>query len=105
MQKPHADSGQNCPFWKKDMSKVCHECPLWVLVRGNNPNTGADIDQWACSISWLSILLIESTQQTRQAGAAIESFRNEMVRGNEQIQRLLLTAAKTKLIGGNGEDY
>ena len=35
------------------------------------------------------MLLIEGAQQVRQAGAAIESFRNEMVRFNQQHLALL----------------
>ena len=33
-------------------------------------------------MAWQPILMIENSQQTRQAGAAIESFRNEMVKQN-----------------------
>lgn len=49
-------------------------------MRGKNPNTGKDIDEWGCSITWLPLLLIENANQTRQAGAAIESFRNETIK-------------------------
>ena len=49
---------------------------------GKNPNTGVDVSQFDCAITWLPMLLIEGSQQTRQAGSAIESFRNEMVRAN-----------------------
>ena len=52
---------------------------------GKNPNTGQDVNDFDCAISWLPILLIEGSQQTRQAGAAIESFRNEMVKVQHQI--------------------
>ena len=50
---------------------------------GKNPNTGQDVNSFDCAVSWLPVLLIEGSQQTRQAGSAIESFRNEMVRLNE----------------------
>ena len=62
------------------MDKVCHTCPMWVKIRGKNPNTGDEVDQWNCSLAWLPMLLIENAMQSRQAGAAIESFRNEAVR-------------------------
>jgi hypothetical protein len=35
-------------------------------------------------MSWLPILMIENAQQSRQTGAAVESFRNEMVESNTQ---------------------
>lgn len=37
------------------------------------------------------MLLIENSQQQRQTGAAIESFRNEMVKLNSGPQPLLLS--------------
>ena len=56
---------------------------------GKNPNTGQDVSEFKCAVSWLPMLLIEGSQQTRQAGSAIESFRNEMVKINDQSQKLL----------------
>ena len=56
---------------------------------GKNPQTGQDVNEWNCAVTWLPMLLIEGSQQTRQAGSAIESFRNEMVRLNENPNRLL----------------
>ena len=44
-------------------------------------------------MNWLPILMIENSQQQRQTGAAVESFRNEMVKSNEISQRVLLTSA------------
>jgi hypothetical protein len=74
---PRAKPGFICPLHRKDMAKVCHSCPLWIQVRGKNPNTGAEVDNWNCSLALLPMLMIENAQQARQAGAAIESFRNE----------------------------
>ena len=51
-----------------------------MQVIGKNPQTGQEVNQWDCAITWLPTLLIEGSQQTRQAGAAIESFRNEVVK-------------------------
>ena len=56
---------------------------------GKNPNTGQDVNRFDCAVSWMPLLLIEGAQQTRQSGAAIESFRNEMVRLNENPKNLL----------------
>ncbi len=65
-------------------------CPAWVQLQGFNPNTGQPMDEWKCSDTWVPLLLIENSQQQRQTGAAVESFRNEMVKGNTQF----LTAMK-----------
>ena len=56
---------------------------------GKNPNTGEDVNRFDCAVTWLPMLLIEGSQQTRQAGSAIESFRNEMVRLNDTTKNLL----------------
>jgi hypothetical protein len=39
------------------------------------------------------MLLVENSGQQRQTGAAVESFRNEMVKSNEKAQQLLLVTA------------
>jgi hypothetical protein len=51
-------------------------------------------------MAWLPILMIENSQQQRQTGAAVESFRNEMVRSNEQTGQMLLAVSGQKLIEG-----
>jgi len=66
-----------------------HRCAHYQHLLGNNPQNGQGIDHWDCAFNWSNILLIEGAQQTRQAGAAIESFRNEMVRGNVEARNLL----------------
>lgn len=82
----------NCPL---DNFNPCHqlECAWFLKIRGNNPNTGEDIDDWGCSMAWLPILTIENSQMQRQTGAAVESFRNEMVKANEMSQQVLIAAA------------
>jgi hypothetical protein len=57
-----------------------HTCPKWVHLIGKDPQTGAEQNAWGCVDSFLPKLLLENAQQARQAGAAIESFRNEVVR-------------------------
>jgi hypothetical protein len=65
------------------------DCAWFIQVRGVNPNTGKDVDEWACSIAWLPMLLIENSQQQRSTGAAVESFRNEMVKTNETPYKII----------------
>lgn len=79
-------SGNFCPLIKKDCKGI--ECSWFMQMRGVNPNTGKDVDEWGCAIAWTPVLLIENSQQQRQTGAAIESFRNEVVRGNQSNHHL-----------------
>jgi hypothetical protein len=87
-----------CPLNKFEPCKQL-DCAWFLKLRGVNPNTGQDMDEWGCSVAWMPILLIENSQMSRQTGAAVESFRNEMVKANESSQQLLATAAR-KSIGG-----
>ena len=72
-----------CPLIKKSCKK--HDCNWYIQVMGKNANTGEDVNEFGCAVEWLPLLLIDGTSQTRQAGAAIESFRNEMVKANENL--------------------
>jgi len=40
-------------------------------------------------------MLVENAQMARETGAAVESFRNEMVKANDLNRNILLEAAKT----------
>ena len=78
----------NCPL---DGFNPCRQldCAWFMKVRGNNPNTGEEIDDFGCAMAWMPVLLIENSQQQRQTGAAVESFRNEMVKANDVSQQVL----------------
>ncbi|WP_210203753.1 hypothetical protein [Phyllobacterium sophorae] len=78
--------GDFCPLIKGDCLGL--KCNWFTQIRGTNPNTGEPVDHWGCAVAWLPTLLIENAQQSRQQGAAIESFRNEMVKANEVNQNL-----------------
>ena len=67
-----------CPLIGEECMKL--KCEWFTQVRGQNPNTGEDVDEWGCAVTWLPLLLIENSQQQRQTGAAVESFRNETVK-------------------------
>lgn len=80
--------GSYCPLIKKDC--IENKCAWYMHVRGMNPNTGEDVDHWGCAVSWLPMLTIENSQQQRHTGAAVESFRNEVVKANEQNRDLYI---------------
>lgn len=83
--------GTFCPLIKGECKGL--QCNWFTQVRGTNPNTGKEVDEWGCAMTWLPVLLIENSQQQRQTGAAVESFRNEMVRANEATTLLLTNNA------------
>lgn len=93
-----------CPLIKEDCKGL--GCSWFTQLRGVNPQTGQDVDEWGCAVTWLPMLLIENSQQQRSTGAAVESFRNEMVKANEVGRQTLIAAMghqpDLKLIGGGG---
>jgi hypothetical protein len=81
------ERGKFCPLVKGDCKQL--ECLFFTQLRGMNPNTGDPVDEWGCAITWIPFLLVENSQMQRQTGAAVESFRNEVVRTNEAAANIL----------------
>lgn len=86
-QIPRGPEDLVCPLHKKPMEAVCHRCPLWVQLRGTNPQTGQEVDEWQCAFTANVLMTIEVANQARQGGAATESFRNEFVALAERGRR------------------
>ena len=80
-------AGTFCPLIQGDCKQFA--CMFWTKLMGANPQTAEPIDEYDCAIKWLPILLIEGAKETRQAAAAIESFRNQTVLA-QQATRLYL---------------
>ena len=82
------EQGKFCPLIGKDCIGL--QCSWFTQIRGNNPQTGEPVDEWGCAVTWMPMLTIEGAQMGRQTGAAVESFRNEMVTANKTSQKILL---------------
>lgn len=88
------DKKVKCPY--TGFTKTCldgvvkHSCPKWIHIKGANPQTGDPVDHFGCSDSFQHLLMIENSQMQRQTGAAVESFRNEMVKLNNIPQPLMI---------------
>jgi hypothetical protein len=72
------ESGDLCPLLGKDCIGL--KCAWFTKVQGKNPQNGQDVEEWACAVAWLPMFILENSQNTRMNGAAVESFRNEMVK-------------------------
>lgn len=83
----------NCPLHEFSPCKQL-ECSWFTKVQGKHPQNEEVVEEWGCAIAWLPVLLIENSQQQRHTGAAVESFRNEMVKASEVSQQVLLTAVR-----------
>ena len=83
------DVQHNCPLNNFEPCKQL-QCAWFMKIAGTCPQTGKHTEEYGCAVAWLPILQIENAQQSRQTGSAVESFRNEMVRQNDQTHKLLL---------------
>jgi len=90
------EQGKYCPLIKKDCIGL--QCSWFTQIRGMNPNTGEPVDEWGCAITWMPMLLIENSQQQRSTGSAVESFRNEVVKGNQENQQLYIQSINQGVI-------
>jgi len=87
---------QNCPLSGFEPCKQ-FECAWFMKISGTDPNTGKDLEEWGCAMAWLPVLLVENAKQSHSTGAAVESFRNEMVKSNlENIKAMLVTGESVK---------
>lgn len=95
MRKAQKEPGSFCPLIQKEC--IGWDCSWYTHIRGMNVNTGEEMDHEGCSMAFLPMLLVDNTQQTRQAGAAIESMRNEVVKGQEVANQIAYTALTQEL--------
>tara|TARA_R110000824_G_scaffold101901_5_gene241943 strand:- start:1436 stop:1750 length:315 start_codon:yes stop_codon:yes gene_type:complete len=66
-----------------------HRCMWYTKVVGMDANTGDMVDSWSCAISWMPTLQVEMSQTNRSQSAALESFRNETVKGQDEFNKLV----------------
>jgi hypothetical protein len=78
---------KTCP-----LGHTCDQCLWHTHIIGLSPQTGQPVDDFKCAIAWLPLLLVENSQRQYQTAAAVESFRNEMVKSNDVLATLLIEA-------------
>ena len=91
---PIFDPDGKCPLLNKKCIK--HQCVWYNMLQGKHPQTGLDVQEWGCSIAWLPLLLVENSAKMTGVQAATESFRNEMVKGQNVMNNILATNPKTR---------
>ena len=72
-----------------------HRCNKFIAIAGRTPD-GDDVDEWRCSDAWIPTLILENAMTNRGQTEAIESFRNESVKGQAIFNNLLATATEQK---------
>lgn len=80
-----------CPLNNFDPCKQM-DCGWFMKVVGTHPNTGEQLEDWGCAVTWIPVMLMENGKQQHSTASAVESFRNEMVKSNEMGQQVLMAA-------------
>lgn len=94
--------GSECEEVKTENGRqILYRCPWLSNVKGTHPQTGVDLDHWQCGVSLAPLMSIETAKEVRQTGKAIESMRNEMVKGQAEFNNLIRLRQQTKAIGNN----
>ncbi len=79
-----------CPFGHTCQTtdtegNVTERCRLYKMLPCVDLRTNESVEVWDCAIGHQVQIGRDIGQQTKEAGAAIESFRNEMVSQNNQL--------------------
>lgn len=85
--------GEWCPLIRKDC--VQFKCKFWTKLVGDHPQiAGQKIDEYDCAVKWIPMLMIENTKEAIGVTSSINSFRNQMVLGQNAV---LQTAVKERV--------
>ena len=76
---------------------VIKRCAWYTKMVGLDPNTGKEVDDWACAMAWMPMLQVEMSSTNRGQTQALESFRNETVKGQEEFNEIV--KKRNKLLG------
>jgi hypothetical protein len=72
---------------------------MWYTkIMGKDPQSQEEYEDWKCAIAWLPILQIEMSQTNRGQTQALESFRNETVKGQTEFNELVKENSNSKLL-------
>ena len=91
-----------CPLGsvcEKAVDGAIERCAWYVNIAGKDPQSEQEINEWRCAMAWQPVLILENAQTNRGQTQALESFRNEMVSGQQQFNQALVFAAnQNKLV-------
>ena len=70
------------------VDNVIKRCAWYVKLTGTDPSTGKDVDEWGCSMSFMPMLMVEMSGTNRGQTKALESLRNETVKGQQEFNEI-----------------
>ena len=96
---PIFDPDGKCPLLNKKCIK--HQCIWYNMLQGAHPQTGQPVQECGCSIAWMPLLMVENAKHVQGTQAATESFRNEMVKSQNAMNKLLQSNDSAKSLMEN----
>lgn len=78
-------SGVREDFPKDAISGIPVPCRWWVHLYGKDPQSEKILDQNDCSIAWLPVTTIETSQGTRFTSASVDKLANAVVETKQAI--------------------
>ena len=92
------ESKNGCPLHNFEPCKQL-DCAWFTKIAGKNPQGEKEVEEWGCAITFMPILMVANTNSNTRTQAAVESFRNIMVKQQEELLTLAeKNEIKTKLI-------
>jgi len=76
-----------CPINKFEECKQL-DCAWFTKLAGKNPQGGKEIEEWGCAVTFIPLLMVANTNANRGTAAAVESFRNVMVKQHQEVYEI-----------------
>jgi hypothetical protein len=73
---------------KHPITKQKTQCRWWQHLAGKDPQSEKTFDMWDCSIPWIPITTLETSQMARQAGAGIDKLSNITHKVGSQMEQM-----------------
>ncbi len=64
--------------FEKDADGRQLRCKWWQHIYGKDPQSEKVIDEFDCSIPWLTVTTVEGSQMSRQTAASVDKVANEV---------------------------
>ena len=93
--------GHTCEVRDKSGATVLRRCRMYRYIDMLDPQTGENIQQWDCCIPQTMTMQKEIGRLTCNLSVDIQTFRNEMVKGNDRFMGMISTAQNKRLNGGD----
>ena len=78
-----------------------HRCMWYLEIKSMNAVTNQEDIKNECAIAWSPIMMLEVVRSVTGVQAATESFRNEMVKGNNDLIAIVNPLNNMSLLNNN----